>query len=325
VSSNRKLKADPNGPIARESESVARSVIGTRAACVVRVLKHGKSKVFLLEVSGSPGLVVAKLAPSPTIRNEFRIHGLLERAPVRTLRAYGTAPSSVADRTWLFMEYADGASFDRSSSLHRGYAADWLSRIHVWSNENGPWPLGDRSVSYHRNVVDLARATLLSALEALPDGDGHRDSVRGLVDLTDDLIAQWDQIAGVLGQLPPVLVHSGFASKNVVIGYEDESPVVLAFDWEQGGWGSGVADISMVDTDTYISTVSPAWPQVDTSIIQRAALLGRVLWCLAPIPGERVNLVGQWPQRALAKIGYYHTWSEQALAELRELERTMAA
>jgi hypothetical protein len=317
LTSSAERKAEVASAIALEGERVVQDLTGSRSARVLSVLKHGKSKVLLVEPEGGELPLVAKLAAHDTIANESRILGMLEAAPVRSLRAYGVVPSSIAGKSWMVSEYAVGPSFDRRSHDHRCVAAGWLARVHLWSHATGPLLLTDRGVAYHQGVVRQARSTLLSALEALSVQGADKMRLQRLVVLTDQLLGRWDEVAHAIGQLPPVLVHSGFAHKNVVIGIEGGISVVLAFDWEQGGWGSGVADLSMVDVDTYISLVREDWPLVQPAQIRRAALLGRVLWCLAPIPGERVNLVSPWPDRALAKMAYYLEWSEQALDELR--------
>jgi hypothetical protein len=302
----------------QEAEDIVARLVGVGDARVARPLKLRKSRVFLLEAADGPSLTVAKLAVSETIDNEHRILGALAAAPVRALRTYGTAVSSWHGMSWLVSEYANGLPFDRHRSDHRRVLARWLGSVHTWSNSTGPLPLPDRSVDYHRRVVVEARDTLAVAGNALPRDTPGREQVGELREVADRLLRTWPGIAASLKRLPDVLVHSGLAGKNVVLAGEPGTTVVLAFDWEQGGWGCAAADLSIVDLDSYVSVVSESWPRLNARDYMRAASYGRVLWCLAAVPGERANLVGQWPQRALSKMTYYVETCRDAFTRISE-------
>jgi Ser/Thr protein kinase RdoA (MazF antagonist) len=298
-----------------EAARVVRDLTGDTTAGVLAPLKQGKSHVFLVGRGADRLPVVAKRAREATVDNERRILELLRSAPVRTLRPYGVACASKPGTKWLVMEYAAGEPFDRRSARHRWLAGQWLARLHLWSEDVGPLPLPDRGASYHRAVVEEALVTLDAAETALRGGSADLEPLRGLRAVAQSLLERWDEMKQTLSAVPPVLVHSGFAGKNVVIWDHVEEPAVLAFDWEQGGWGSGAADLSMVDVDAYLETRGRP-PDLAPATIRRLALIGRVLWCLAPVPGERPNLLGPWPERALRKLPAYLSWSGEALDEL---------
>jgi aminoglycoside phosphotransferase (APT) family kinase protein len=298
-----------------EAVGVVRDLTGDTAASMLAPLKQGKSDVFLVGRGADRPPVVAKRAREATVDNERRILELLRLAPVRSLRLYGVACASRPGTKWLVTEYAAGDPFDRQSARHLQLAGEWLAHLHLWSEGVGPLSLPDRGPSYHRAVVQEALATLDAAERALSGGAVDLEPLRGLRAVAQNLLERWDEIEQTLSAAPPVLVHSGFADKNVVIWDQAEEPAVLAFDWEQGGWGSGAADLSMVDVDAYLG-VRGRLADAATTTIRRLALIGRVLWCLAPVPGERPNLLGPWPERALRKLPAYLSWSGEALDEL---------
>ena len=61
----------------------------------------------------------------------------------------------------------------------------------------------------------------------------------------------------------------------------------------------------MVDTQIYLVSGSNIWPTLDRPLIARYPAIGVILWFLAAIPGERPNLMLEWPDRAVRKIRYY--------------------
>jgi hypothetical protein len=302
-------------PVSIEAARVVRDITGDDSAEVLAPLKRRKSQVFLVGRGGHRPPVVAKLADGVTIDNEARVLELLGSAPMRSLHLHGVAESSQTGSRWLVAEFAAGDSYDPDSARHRRVAGRWMAGLHEWSEEVGPLPLPDRGVSYHHAVTSEAVATLDAAETALQRSAADLRPLRSLRAVAATLLERWSEVEQILGALPPVLVHSGFAGKNVVIGEDAGDPVVLAFDWEQGGWGSGAADLSMVDVEAYLQVrghrVGPA-----PATVHRSALIGRVLWCLAPVPMERSNLLGRWPEKALRKLPAYLSWSREALDEL---------
>jgi hypothetical protein len=298
-----------------EAAGIVRELADDGGAHVVSVLKAHKSMVFLVgRTEGRPS-VVAKRAEQRTIEIEYRILDFLRSAPVRALRCYGTAPSSQPGQAWLVSEYAVGGPFSRFSEEHRKIAARWMAGIHQWSEAEGFSQLPDRGISYLHQVLAASITTLEDAEGALQRRDSMElGPLSDLLRVARRLEARWAAVEKILAAMPSVLVHSGFAGKNIVVQTAEQAPpALLAFDWEQGGWGCAAPDLSMVDLDTY-RAASPEAP--DRELLEQVALIGRLMWCFAALPGERVNLLGPWPDRALRKIPFYLEQCGSAFSEL---------
>jgi Ser/Thr protein kinase RdoA (MazF antagonist) len=248
--------------------------------------------------------VVAKCASKDTISVEHRVLTWLEAAPFPTVLACGTTDARQTGRAWLVSEYAGGEPYDRRSPTHRRLAGDWMGELHLWCASVVKPDLPSRDSTYHQNVVDEACATLADALH---EGCGltaeHRATVGALEEIGRDVLDRWSELHALLRDIPQTLVHSGIAGKNVRVVQGAGTPAVLAFDWEQAGWGCPVADMSMVDLNSYRKRARQGGVDLPDSALVQA--VGELLWCFAAIPGERPNLLGSWPHRAVGKLEAY--------------------
>lgn len=309
-----------------EFEREAAAAVGAHIPWVrtsaVEVLKSKKSFVYRFQGDRGHPNVIAKMARHDTLQIEHVIYrDLLAPAPVSTVRTFGLVAAERAGYAWLLLEDADGMPYDPSDADHRAAAAAWLAKLHVWASAvPALHRLPDRGADYHRSVVEQARSivALARANPAVP-----ADDVAVLVAIEDQcarVCRHWEAFARVLRRIPTTLAHNGFAGKNVHVrpSVEGSPPAIMPFDWEAGGRGHPAADLSMVDLDVYHDAVGPSWTQLDSTALGAVAGVGQVLWNLAPIPGERASLAGEWPHRALGKLHYYKTQVEGALGRLSE-------
>jgi hypothetical protein len=197
-----------------------------------------------------------------------------------------------------------GEPYHRNSASHRRIAGAWMADLHVWSASVVAPDLPARDSAYHRQIVRAACATLAEALEVSRDLTVHdRSTVRVLHEIGLSVLDGWHQVDSVISALPATIVHSGISGKNLRVNAEPGHAVVLAFDWEQAGWGCPAADLSMVDLPTYRTHAQRGGIGLpDTPLV---GAVGAILWCLAAIPGERPNLVSSWPHRAAGKLTAY--------------------
>ncbi|MGY1737095.1 phosphotransferase [Geodermatophilus sp. SYSU D00684] len=292
------------GPPVREALDVVRTVAPEFVPVACVRLKHGKSDVVEVRGRGARPSLVAKCAQADTIAVEHRVLGWLEAAPFPSVHTFGTAPARAAGRAWLVSEYAAGVPYDARSAVHRRVAGAWMGEFHTWSGSVVPPDLPSRDLAYHRAVVSEACATLADALDT---GEGltrpHRTTISRLEAVGRDVLARWSDVQELLDELPATLVHSGIAGKNVRMAMRGDGPAVLAFDWEQAGWGCPAADLSMVDLHSYTARVRRAG--LDLAEPRLVGAVGEVLWCFAGISGERLNLIGSWPHRAVGKLEFY--------------------
>jgi hypothetical protein len=290
-------------PVVREALQVVRAIVPGYDPVDCEPLKRGKSDVFAVNgPSGCPPLV-AKRARADTIAIEHKILTWLGTAPFPTVLARGATKASEADRAWLVSEYAVGEPYDRSSPTHRRLAGTWLGDLHVWSASVATPNLPARDSEYHRNVVRSSGTTLADALAGGTALTVHdRSTIRALGEMGRNVLDRWSDVDALLGVLPATLVHSGMAEKNIRIVPDPRRPAVLAFDWEQAGWGCPAADLSMVDLESYAVR---ARLRIDLPEARLLAAVGELLWCFAGVPGERPNLLGSWPHRAVGKLEAY--------------------
>lgn len=290
-------------PRVREALQVVRTVVPGFDPVACERLKRGKSDVFTVHGAGDRPLV-AKCAREDTISVEHQVLTWLEAAPFRTVLARGTTKAWETGRAWLVSEYAVGQPYDPRSPTHRRLAGIWMSDLHMWSASVVRPNLPARNSAYHREVVHEACATLADALRGgCGLTAGHSATIRSVEELGRVVLDRWSYVDALLRDIPETLVHSGIAGKNVRIVEDASMPTVLAFDWEQGGWGCPAADMSMVDLRSYRMRVRRGGVDLpDAGLVQA---VGELLWCFAAVPGERQNLLGSWPHRAVGKLEAY--------------------
>lgn len=287
---------------AREAVGVVESAIPGFRIQRCEPLKKVKSAVFALHSEGRRPLV-AKRASAETIANEYRILRWIEEAPVPTVRPWAVVPGA-SGTAWLISDYVAGEPFDRRSANHRELVGTWLGDLHIWCAGTPPPDLPSRDLAYHRDVVARAQTTVEEAWRsgaALTETE--RAAARRLADASSRLLDLWDGVRIGLDPLPTTLVHSGIAGKNVRVVQDGGGHLVLAFDWEQGGWGCPAADLALVDLAAY----RERWGRqgLSRADAERVGAIGSALWCLAGVPDERGNLLGRWPHRAAGKLEYY--------------------
>jgi hypothetical protein len=291
-------------PVAREALQVARVIVPDFDPVECEALKRGKSDVFAIRGVGGHAPLVAKCGTADTIAIEHQVGTWLASAPFSTVVTRGTTKARQADRAWLVSEHVEGEPYDRSFPIHRRLAGTWLRDLHVWSASVARPHLPSRDLAYHRNVVHKSCATLAATLTHGCVRTVHdRSTVRALEKMGRAVLGHWSNIQAILCVLPATLVHSGIAGKNVRVVPDPTTPAVLAFDWEQAGWGCPAADLSMVDVDSY--AVRARQGGIEVPDVHRMAAIGELLWCFAAVPGEGQNLLGPWPHRAVAKLEAY--------------------
>jgi Ser/Thr protein kinase RdoA (MazF antagonist) len=303
---------------AREAVQVVRTVMPGFEPVLCEPLKQTvKSAVFAVHGREGHPTVVAKCASTDTISLEHRVLSWLEAAPFPTVIGHGTRQARGPGRGWLVSQHAGGQSYDPRSPTHRSLAGAWLADLHAWSASVPRPQLPARGAEYHRNAVDAACATLtdtLSGAAGLTADDAA--TIIALRTLGWDVLERWDEIEAALQGLPVTLVHSDVGRNNVQVVHEVDGSAVLAFDWEQAGWGCPAADISMVDLDSYTKRARPEGIELPDGHL--VAAVGTLLWCFAAVPGERSTLLGAWNRRPLGKLAFYLGRVRAAMSLLAE-------
>jgi Phosphotransferase enzyme family len=273
------------------------------------VLKRGKSDVYRLRMS-SGSTLIAKRSAIETSRIERTVYReVLARLPLAHLACLGFVEDG--DRAWLFLEDAGDVRLT-ASRLDREKAGRWLARLHVEARAvRSDVELPLRDAAHQFDMVGRARQTLDRgrANPALPPAG--RRSVESLLRACDRVEANLGQVEVLASSFDATLVHGGLAGKNVRSRGDD----VLAFDWEAAGWGFPVMDLALADPESYRVEAARIGSPVEPSWLEAAVPLGRVLWCLAAIPGEQDHLVAPWAGRVAGKLEFYARESEAALQD----------
>ena len=96
----------------------------------------------------------------------------------------------------------------------------------------------------------------------------------------------------------------------------DGRRIICAFDWESAGWGVPVLDLAHEDIAEYWPRVRAYWPNMTMGILEEAVVLGRILWVLKAIPGEKSSLGSPWANMVIDKLGYYYDEMKASFEEL---------
>lgn len=295
-------------PMYREASLLARTVCPWVSHRVPEELKTGKSCVYRFRSTDAGPNVIAKFAPRLSLLSELRAYEFQAELTVDALRTFGILESEYEGHSWLFVEDADGLPFDPANLDHRRALADWLADLHLASADHDSLnTLPDRTLEYHRDILAKTIPVLDDALDNPDLRDDNRSIVVELLDQCRRLESAWPSISETLRHAPTVLSHNGIAGKNVHITSDGHRNLrVAAFDWEASGRGPGVADLFCADLVTYRHRVGGTFPLLqDDDVLRDLAHVGRIIWNLAPIHGERENLIGSWPQRAVGKLEFY--------------------
>ena len=127
---------------------------------IVLVRESRDSTVFRL--SSRCGSIIAKRCPSATGKVERTIYEhFLSRLAVPTLHYYGALQEPDCRFCWLFVEDAEGHSYEAHRDDHRAAAARWLAELHrAVGSSHGPEALPERRPNHYRQLLKSAVETL---------------------------------------------------------------------------------------------------------------------------------------------------------------------
>jgi ATP-binding cassette, subfamily B, bacterial len=215
-----------------------------RALTVLK--RKPKSATFRLEGCGPEGAsVIAKRCNRSTAELESTVYeGVLSGLPISSLRYHGTIEED-EDWCWIFLEDAGGERYSPLIPEHRRLAARWLATLHRSAAEIPEASrLPDRGPDHYLRHLSSAREALL---RQLCDRPAEREEVRLLATLLLQLEAmdsRWDDVRAFCETLPRTFVHGDLSRRNVRIRAGAAGMDLVAFDWEQAGWGVPAPDVA---------------------------------------------------------------------------------
>jgi len=285
-----------------------------------------KSLVYRLDGVGPGGsAVVAKRCRRVTAVTERIIYQeILPNLPIPSVRYYGYVEEPAGDYCWLFIEHADGEEYSPLIEEHRVLVARWLAAIHTSAEciavEAG---LPDRGPRYYLEHLRAARNTIVEHRGNPALGAGELDTLQAILARCDVLESRWSEIAVFCEGLPRTLVHGDLVGKNLRVRGDLGGIAIVAFDWEEAGWGVPAIDLAnssaptnfLVNPDlaTYWSSVRDHWPSLGRAALNRLANQGRAFRCLAAISWEARSLAFQWVKWPVANMAAYDAEMAQAI------------
>jgi aminoglycoside phosphotransferase (APT) family kinase protein len=301
----------------------------------VRVLKERskgirKSAVYWLrDADGRGGAVIAKLARRDAAGLETLIYSeLLPGTSVDAPRFHGALEEGKG-WAWVFLEHVAGERYTPQRADHRRAAGKWAGELHPAAAQS-TWRerLPDRGPDHFLNWVRRGRDAMAAAAHYSAMTREEARTAEALHASLDALDQDWDEVSRTAAQLPSTLVHGDLVRKNLLVRRHRGVMGVIAFDWENAGWGAPALDLAYGDGDpeeskhfaaspcleTYRSVLGTHGLDVDPEIIVRSAAIGTALRCVSGVVWSALAPDADWVRHPMAFMAMYARRLEQAMA-----------
>jgi hypothetical protein len=288
------------------------------SATTVKPLRGG-SVVYRLAGMGPRGSdVIAKRTSRATVELESRLYAdLLACLPVATVRCYGIAPDDDEAMGWLFLEDAGGIPYSPERPEHRRLAARWLAGMHVAAADRPvPAALPTRDAAYYRNLLERAGRAIVEGFGNPALAPEQLTSLRPVLRRTEMLLDRWSEVEQLCTGMPKTLVHADFVAKNVRVHESPNGDRLLAFDWENAGWGLPAIDLTSIDLDLYAREICVGWPAFGRADMATVARIGRIFWFTSCIQWETWAFATQSLWRLMKNLPVYERELSAVMAEL---------
>jgi Ser/Thr protein kinase RdoA (MazF antagonist) len=313
----------------------------------IRILKErskgiSKSAVYWLADADARGrAVIAKLSR----RTAVEVEALVYREFLGRLSVAAPAYRGMVDDggpfCWLFMEHVPGEPYSPAHPHHRRLAGAWVGRLH---REGASLQRADRlpdlGTGHHLVTLRHARRAMAAHRGDPSLTRAEAMTLQRVIAVVDDVHGSWPHLEAVCSELPPTLVHGDLVRKNLRVAPAATGAAMVAFDWEQAGWGPSAIDLAQSLESTrftanaclasYRSACAPGETPTHEQV-ERQAIAGTVLRCLAAIHWTSQSLGPPWHQEAdggrcgflekraktLVHLEVYAAWLERSLRALR--------
>jgi ATP-binding cassette subfamily B protein len=288
------------------------------AAVTLKPLRGGSAVYRLVGMGPEGGDVIAKWTHRTTVEFESRLYtDLLPRLEVPTVRCYGLANDDDEAMAWLFLQDAGGIPYSPERPEHRRLAARWLAAMHTGAGTRPvTTALPMRDAAYYGDLLERSRRTIVDGLGNPALAPEHVTSLRAVARHAETLLDRWPDVERLCAAMPVTLVHGDFAAKNLRVHEGTNGSTLVAFDWENAGWGLPGIDLRSIDLDEYARETGAAWPGLSSSDVARFALLGRIFWLSSCIAWESWALETEWVRRLIKNMPVYERELSAVLAEL---------
>jgi aminoglycoside phosphotransferase (APT) family kinase protein len=287
----------------------------------------GNAAIYWLGGATSDGgAVIAKLNRRSPVEVEHTVyHDVLPRLPVPSIRCLGRVDED-AELSWLFLECAEGDRYSPALARHRETAGRWLGALHAGASSlSDAVVLPERGFAQFLDRARSAKAVFGARAEHSSTSAEVRAVLEAAISELSRLEERWDELTGACRELPRTLVHGDFAPPNLRLGSGPGTPRLLAFDWEEAGWGSPAVDLARVPDSRLRFAANPCLESYRQAAMEHGvappldalcslAEVGRVLRCLSAIHWLSMELGDGDPRladadsRPVLKLQAYLSW-----------------
>jgi aminoglycoside phosphotransferase (APT) family kinase protein len=287
----------------------------------------GNAAIYWLDgADPDGGAVIAKLNRRLSAEVEHAVYcDLLPRLPVSGIRCLGRVDED-AEHTWLFLECAEGERYSPALARHRETAGSWLGALHASASSLAGVPiLPERGLLQFLDRTRSAK-TVLSARAQHPGTSAEvREVLEAAIAELSRLEERWDEVTAACSEQPRTLVHGDFGPPNLRLGPGPGAPRLLAFDWEEAGWGSAAVDLARVVDPRHRIAANPCLESYrraaaehgmapEPEALRGLAEVGRVLRCVSAIHWLSMELgigdrrLSDIDSRPVLKLKAYLSW-----------------
>jgi Phosphotransferase enzyme family len=205
-----------------------------------------KSAVYRLAEAGpGGGTVIAKCALRDAAETEALVYGEFLSSLGMLAPAYHGMVDEGGPFCWLFLGYVPGRRYSPADPEDRRLAGRWLARLHGGAvSLPGPGRLPGRGIDHQLRKLEAGRAAIAAHGDDPSLSPAAASVLQRLAALLGEVRGSWRRLEEICVELPPTLVHGDLVRKNLRVGAAGTGPALLAFDWENAGWGPPALDLA---------------------------------------------------------------------------------
>jgi len=144
--------------------------------------------------------------------------------------------------------------------------------------------LPDRAPSHYLNLLRSSRATFVKQFVNPALSVEELATFRDISVQLDFVESHWTEVEEFCGTIPNTLVHGDLVVKNVRLKPAPSGFALIAFDWENGGWGVPATDLCQFadpttlnpDLYTYAATLAEKGCRLEPGKLRQLAEYGSI-------------------------------------------------
>lgn len=274
-------------------EPIEVRVLRDRKRDIAKDIGHNPAIYWLRGVAPDGGAVIAKLGRRSRADVEHAVYrDVLPRLPISSIGCLGCVEED-AELSWLFVEYADGDRYSSAIARDREIAGTWLGTLHACAPALSELvSLPERGIDQFVGRARSTRAAFDAQVKLSTTSADVRAVLEAAISELAKLEVRWEELEEMCGEQPRTLVHGDFQPKNLRLCSGLEAPRLMAFDWEEAGWGCPAIDLAGVtdpvrhleanpSLDCYRQAAAEYGAALDPGDLRMSAEVSRALRCLS--------------------------------------------